>query len=188
MALSITELKKGAIFQQNGVPYRVLEYSHKMMGRGSSTVSVKVRSLLDGKVLDKTFRGNENINSADITNKPVQYLYNDGTQYYFMDTANYEQLSVPAKVMEDKSGYIREGDHVTAQLFNSQIINIDLPKNVDLTVSYTEAAVKGNTSSAITKNATLDTGLTVKVPAFIKQGDVISVDTTSGAYRERKKG
>jgi elongation factor P len=187
MALSITSLKKGTVFQLDGVPYKVLDYSHKMMGRGSSTVTVKVRSLIDGKVLDKTLRGNENIDSADLTNRPVQYLYNDGSQYYFMDTSNFEQSAVSAGILEDKGRFMREGDDVTAQLFGGQVINIELPKNVNLKVSYTEAAVKGDTSSAITKDATLETGIVVKVPAFIKQGDVISVDTTNGSYRERQK-
>jgi elongation factor P len=187
MALSITNLKKGTIFQMDGIPYRVVDYSQKVMGRGGSIVNVRIKSLLDGKVLDKTFKGNEQIDNADVSNKPVQYLYNEAGQYYFMDNENYEQFSLPSDAIEDKAGYIKEGDEVAAQLFNGQIINIELPKNVPLKVTYTENAVKGDTSSAITKNATLETGITVKVPAFIKQGDVISVDTGTGAYREREK-
>jgi len=187
MALSITNLRKGTIFQLDGVPYRVVDYSQKVMGRGGSIVNVRIKSLADGKVLDKTFKGNEQVDSADVTNRPVQYLYNDGGQYYFMDNDSYEQFSVAAELMDDKSGYIKEGDIVTAQLFSGRVINIELPKNVPLKVTYTENAIKGDTTSAITKNATLETGITIKVPAFIKQGDVVSVDTSSGAYREREK-
>jgi elongation factor P len=157
------------------------------MGRGGSIVNVRIKSLLDGKVLDKTFKGNEQIDSADVTNMPVQYLYSEVGQFHFMATSSYEQLSLPADVMEDKSGYLKEGDEVTAQLFDGRIINIELPKNVPLKVTYTENAVKGDTTSSITKNATLETGITIKVPAFIKQGDIISVDTSTGAYREREK-
>lgn len=187
MALSITDLKKGAIFQLDGVPYRVTDYSQKVMGRGGSTVNVKIKSLVDGKVLAKTFHGNDQVDSADITNRPVQYLYGSAGQYYFMDSQNYEQFNLSAEDMEGKGGYLKEGDQVTAQLFNNQVISVELPKNVPLKVTYTEDAVKGDTSSSITKNATLETGILVKVPAFIKQGDIISVDTITGAYRERVK-
>jgi elongation factor P len=187
MALSITNLRKGIIFQLDGEPYRVVEYSQKVMGRGGSIVNVRIKSLVDGKVLDRTFKGNEQIDSADVTNRPVQYLYNDGGNYYFMDNDSYEQFSVSAENMEGKTGFVKEGDQVTAQLFERRVINIELPKNVPLTVTYTENAVKGDTSSAITKDATLETGIKIKVPAFIKQGDLISVDTTTGAYRAREK-
>jgi elongation factor P len=187
VALSITNLRKGTIFQLDGEPYRVVEYSQKVMGRGGSIVNVKIKSLVDGKVLDKTFKGNDQVDSADVSNRPVQYLYNDGANYYFMDNDSYEQFSVAADNMESKTGYIKEGDQVTAQLFDGRVINIELPKNVPLKVTYAENAVKGDTSSAITKDATLETGIKIKVPAFIKQGDLISVDTTTGAYRERVK-
>jgi len=187
VALSITDLKKGVIFQLDGVPYRVVDYSQKVMGRGGSIVNVRIKSLLDGKVLDRTLRGGDQIDSADITSRSVQYLYSDGQQYHFMDSDTYEQSAVPAAVMERKSDFMREGDNVNAQLFNGRIINIELPKNLPLKVTHTENAVRGDTSTAITKDATLETGLTIKVPGFIKQGDVISVDTTTGAYRGREK-
>jgi elongation factor P len=187
MALSITNLKKGTIFQLDGVPYRVMEYSQKVMGRGGSTVNVKIKSLIDGKVLAKTFHGNDQVDSADVTNRPMQYLYSDSGRFYFMDPASYEQFELDAEAMEDKADYIKEGDNVTAQFFEGRIINIELPKNVPLKVTYTENAVRGDTSTSITKDAKLETGITIKVPAFIKTGDLISVDTTTGAYRERVK-
>src|SRR5437868_5105039 len=127
MALSITDLKKGAVFQLDGVPYRVVDYSQKVMGRGGSIVNVRIKSLLDGKVQSRTLRGGDQIDAADFTSRSVQYLYNDDGQYHFMDTDNYEQYAVAASVMEGKSGFMREGDNVSAQLFNSQIINIELP-------------------------------------------------------------
>lgn len=187
MALSITNLKKGTIFQWEGEPYRVVEYSQKVMGRGGSIVNVRIKSLVDGKVLEKTFKGSEQLDSADVVNRPVQYLYKDDNDFYFMDNDSYEQFALAANLMEDKSGYMKEGDQVTAQLFEGRVINIELPKNVPLKVTYTENAVKGDTSSAITKNATLETGIIIKVPAFIKQNDLVSVDTSTGAYRERVK-
>jgi elongation factor P len=187
MALSFTDLKKGTIFQMDGTPYKVLEYKHTMMGRGSSSITVKIRSLIDGKVIDKTFKGSENIENAEVTSRPVQYLYSDGKQYYFMDTKNYEQFSISKDQMESKKNYILEGTTVTGQFFDGKLINIELPKNISLKVSYTENAVRGDTSTAVTKEAKLETGMVVKVPAFIKQGDIISVDTTTGTYRERVK-
>ncbi len=187
MALGVTDLKKGQVFQMDGTPYRVVEYAQKVMGRGGSIVNVKIKSLIDGKVLDKTFKGNENIQSADISSKNVQYLYSDGTNFHFMDADTYEQFELSAEDMADKKGYMKEGDPVQAQLFDGRVINIELPKNVPLEVTYTEDVVKGDTSSAITKNAELETGVSLRVPAFIKTGDIISVDTTTGAYRERVK-
>ncbi|MBL8121445.1 elongation factor P [Candidatus Saccharibacteria bacterium] len=187
MALSITNLKKGVVFQLEGEPYRVVEYNQKVMGRGGSIVNVRIKSLLDGKVLEKTFKGNEQLESADVTTQSVQYLYNDGSLYYFMNQETFEQFEISADLVGDGAGYIKEGDIIQLQFFNGQAISVELPKNVPLLVTYTENAVKGDTSSSITKDATLETGITIKVPAFIKQGDVISVDTSNGAYRERVK-
>lgn len=187
MALGVTDLKKGQIFQMDGVPYRVVDYAQKVMGRGGSIVNVKIKSLLDGKVLDKTFKGSESIESAYVTNKNVQYLYNDGTMFHFMDEDTYEQFELPADDLADEAGYIKEGDKVQAQLFEGRVINIELPKNVPLKVTYTEDVVKGDTTSSVQKDAQLETGITVKVPAFVKTDDLISVDTATGAYRERVK-
>ncbi len=187
MALSITDLKKGAIFEFEGEPYKVVNYSQKVMGRGGSIVNVRIKSLIDGKVLDQTFRGSEQLNSADVTQQKVQYLYKDNSNYYFMNGDTFEQFSVPADVLSGNGQYIMEGDHVDLQFFSEQPIGIVLPKNVSLKVIYTEDAVKGDTSTSITKDATLETGIVIKVPAFIKQGDIVSVDTASGSYRERIK-
>ncbi len=187
MALGVTDLKKGTIFQWEGEPFRVIEYNQKVMGRGGSIVNVKIKSLVDGKMLAKTFKGNDQLDSADVTSKGVQYLYNDGAKFYFMDDVTYEQFEIASDIIGDQAGYMKEGDKVNVQIFNGQAINVELPKNVPLKVTYTEDAVKGDTSSAITKNAELETGITIKVPAFIKTDDIISVDTTTGAYRERVK-
>jgi len=187
MALSITELKKGTLFQWESTPYRVVDYNQKVMGRGGSIVNVRIKSLLDGKVLEKTFKGNEQLDRADVTNQNVQYLYTDGTNYFFMNEETFEQFEVPADLVGDGSGYLKEGDKVSLQFFDGRPINVELPKNVPLKVTYTEDVVKGDTTSSVLKNAEVETGITVKVPAFIKQGDLISVDTATGAYRERVK-
>jgi elongation factor P len=187
MALSITNLKKGTLFQWEGEPFRVVEYNQKVMGRGGSIVNVRIKSLIDGKVLEKTFKGNEQLESADVSSQSVQYLYSDGSTFYFMNEETFDQFEIPADLVGDGAGYIKEGDRVQLQFFDGKPINVELPKNVPLKVTYTENAVKGDTTSSITKDAQLETGITIKVPAFIKQGDVISVDTATGAYRERVK-
>jgi elongation factor P len=187
MAFGITDLKKGTIFQLDGHPYRVLEYGQKVMGRGGSIVNVRIKSVIDGKVLEKTFKGSESIEPADVGYQNVQYLYKDGTRFYFMDNDTYEQIEVPAEIVGDYAGYLKEGDTIKAQTFDNRIINVELAKNVFLEVTYTESVTKGDTTSSVQKDATLETGIVVKVPSFIKQGDIISVDTETGAYRERKK-
>lgn len=186
--LSITNLRKGTLFVLEGEPFRVVEYNQKVMGRGGSIVNVRIKSLLNGRVLEKTFKGNEQLESADITTQAVQYLYNDGASFFFMNQDNFEQFEVPADLIGDSAGYMKEGDIVQLQFFKDRPISVELPKNVALRVDYTESAVKGDTSTAITKDAVLETGITIKVPAFIKQGDTLSVDTATGSYRERVKG
>jgi elongation factor P len=187
MALSITNLKKGVLFQMDGVPYRVVDYNQKVMGRGGSIVNVRIKSVLDGKVLDKTFKGNETVDSAEVTNQAAQYLYSDGGIFNFMNPESFEQFEIPADLVGDGAGYMKEGDTISLQFFEGRPINVELPKNVPLLVTYTEDVVKGDTTSSVQKSATLETGITIRVPAFIKQGDLISVDTATGAYRERVK-
>jgi elongation factor P len=187
MGLSITELKKGTLFQLDGIPYRVVDYNQKVMGRGGSIVNVRIKSLIDGKVLEKTYKGNEQLDRADVTNSTVQYLYNDGNTFYFMNEDTFEQFEVPSDLVGDGAGYMKEGDRLQLQFFDGRPINVELPKNVPLKVTYAESVVKGDTANAVTKDATLETGISIRVPAFVKTGDLISVDTATGAYRERVK-
>ncbi|OYX35491.1 elongation factor P [Candidatus Saccharibacteria bacterium 32-50-10] len=182
-----TDLKKGVVCQIDGKPYRVIDYGQKVMGRGGSIVNVKLKNLIDGSVIPKTFKGQDKIETAEVSNKTVQYLYSDGDTYYFMDPETFEQFELSSDTVDDAKSYLKEGDSLTLQFFGERIINVELPKNLFLEVTYTEDVVKGDTTSSVLKDATLETGLTVKVPSFIKTGDVISVDTGTGEYRERKK-
>lgn len=188
MSYQPTELKKGVVIQLDGKPFRVIEYNQKVVGRGGSIVNVKIKNLIDGSLIPKTFKGQERIDSAEVTSRTVQYLYTDGTKYYFMDPETFEQFELSDDIVDGAINYLKEGDDLLLQSFNDTIINVELPKNVYLEVTQSENAVKGDTSSSIQKDATVETGLIVKVPAFIKVGDVISVDTSTGEYRERKKG
>lgn len=182
-----TDLKKGTVVQLDGKPYRVVDYAQKVMGRGGSIVNVRLKNLLDGSVIPKTFKGADKIEPAEVSSKSVQYLYNDGTNYFFMDPESFEQFELSADIVDAAKDYLKEGDNLNLQFFDDKVINVELPKNLYLEVTYTEAVVKGDTSGAVQKDATLETGLNIRVPAFIKVGDVVSVDTSTGEYRERKK-
>ena len=182
-----TDLKKGVVFQMDGQPYKVVEYNQKVVGRGGSIVSVKVKNLITGALLPKTFKGQDKIEPAEVSHKKVQYLYNDGEDFHFMDPETFEQFQLSKDIIDEAAGFLKEAEELSLQFFDGKVINIELPKNVWLAVTYTENVVKGDTTSSILKDAELETGIIVKVPAFIKEGDVISVDTSTGEYRERQK-
>lgn len=182
-----TDLKKGTVCQIDGKPYRVVEYAQKVMGRGGSIVNVKLKNLIDGSVIPKTFKGQDKIETAEVHNKTVQYLYNDGETFFFMDPESFEQFELSSDVVDEAKSYLKEGDELSLQFFGDRVITVELPKNLYLEVAYTEDVVKGDTTSSVLKDATVETGLVVKVPSFIKVGDIISVDTATGEYRERKK-
>ena len=182
-----TDLKKNVLITLDGQPYKVIEYSQKVMGRGGSIVNVRVKNLITGALIPKTFKGQEKIEPAEVTTKKVQYLYKDDDKFYFMDPTTFEQYELSNDLVGDSKDFMKDGDEMEIQFYNGSAINLTLPKNLWLEVTYTENAVKGDTSTFVMKDATLETGVVVKVPAFIKIGDVISVDTETYAYRERQK-
>jgi elongation factor P len=182
-----TDLKKGTVIQLDGQPFRVTEYNQKVMGRGGSIVNVKLKNLVNGAVIPKTFKGQEKIEPASVTNRKAQYLYADGSAYYFMDPESFEQFELGEDLVEEARNYLREGDEIDLQFFGDRIINAELPNTTYLAVTYTENVTKGDTTSSVLKDATLETGYVCKVPSFIKDGDVIKVDTRTGEYLERKK-
>jgi len=182
-----TDLKKGVVCQIDGKPYRVIEYGQKVMGRGGSIVNVKLKNLIDGSVIPKTFKGQDKIETAEVRNQEVQYLYADGGDFFFMDPESFEQFQLPSELVDSAADFLKEGERLNLQFFGDKVINVELPKNIYLEVTYAEDVVKGDTTSSVLKDAKLETGRVVKVPAFIKTGDIISVDTATGEYRERKK-
>ena len=184
---SPTELKKNTVIQLDGAPFKVVEYSQKVVGRGGSIVNVKLKNLLTGAVLPKTFKGQDKIEPAEVLNRRVQFLYDDGSDFFFMDPETYEQYQVPLELIGDAKGFLKESAELELQFFNGAIVGLVLPKNTWLAVVRTEHVVKGDTTSSVMKDAELETGLVIKVPAFIKEGDVVSVDTETLAYRERQK-
>ncbi len=182
-----TDLKKGTVCQIDGQPYRVMEYAQKVMGRGGSIVNVKLRNLITGAVIPKTFKGQDKIERAEVRSREVQYLYSDGANYFFMDPATFDQFELSPDVVDEAKDFLKEGDMISLQFFGERVINVELPKNLFLEVTYTEDVVKGDTTSSVLKDATLETGKVIKVPSFIKVCDVVSVDTVTSEYRERKK-
>lgn len=184
---SPTDLKKGTVIQIDGKPFRVTEYGQKVMGRGGSIVNVKLKNLIDGSVIPKTFKGQDKIEPAEVNSRTVQYLYTDGADFHFMDPESFEQFQLSADVIEDAASYLKEGDELQLQFFDGKVINVELPNSLFLEVVYTEDVVKGDTTSSVLKDAKLETGLVIKVPSFIKVGDILKVDTRDGSYIERKK-
>lgn len=182
-----TELKKGVVIQIDGKPFKVIDYNQKVVGRGGSIVNVRLKNMIDGNVIPKTFKGQEKVESADVSVRQVQYLYSDATSYHFMDPESFEQFQLDGDIVDEYKGFLKEGEMIGLQFFEGTVTNVELPKNIYLEVTYTESVTKGDTTSNVQKDATLETGMVVKVPAFIKTGDIISVDTETGSYRERKK-
>lgn len=183
-----TDLKKGAVIQIDGQPFKVIEYSQKVMGRGGSIVNVKIKNLITGAVLPKTYKGQDKIERAEVNNQTAQYLYSDGSNLFFMNPTSFEQFELPIEEAEDVTKYVLEGAEVQLQFFDGKVINVELPTTVNLVVTYTENVVKGDTTSSVLKDAKLETGVTVKVPSFIKTDDVLKIDTRDGSYVERAKG
>ena len=186
--LSITDLKKDTLIQIDDTPYRVVDYAQKQMGRGGSIVNTKLKNLIDGSVIPKTFKGNEKIEEADVTNEKVQYLYADKEDLFFMNGETYEQFSVGISMLGKTAELLKEGLEVQAQKFEGNIININLPIKVTLQITDAPEVTKGDTQSTVQKEAILETGAKVQVPMFIKTGEQIVVDTRDFSYVERFKG
>ncbi len=183
---SITDIKKDTVIQIDGVPYKVTSYAQKQMGRGGSNVNVKLKNLLSGSVLDKTYKGNEKIESAEVLHKKMQFLYLDGANLNFMDDDSYEQIEVPMDLLSH-ANLLKEGANATIQLFEGRAINVELPVKVPLEVIEAPDVVKGDTQSTVMKNVTLETGAIIQTPMFVKKGDIIVVDTRDASYVERQK-
>jgi elongation factor P len=183
--LSITNLKKGTLVSVDDQPWRVVEYSQKVMGRGGSIVNVKLKNLVSGSTLDKTYKGNDLVQAADVLMASAQFLYNDGDDYNFMSNNDYETIIVDSNLIGGNEKFLYEGIGVNILKFNGSVVGIELPKNVDMKVIEAHDVVKGNTTGALSKIVKVSTGMEISVPQFIKVGDIISVDTGTGQYRER---
>ena len=182
---SINDLKKEVLITVEGVPYRVVDSQHVRMGRGGAVMRTKLKNLLNGNVLERTFRAAEKIEPAEVARVSMQYLYRDGSVLNFMNQETYDQEAIAQAVLGDQSRYIAEGSTVTLLSFKDKIIGLDMPNSVHLKISNTEPGVRGDTATAAMKAATLETGVSAQVPLFINEGDIIKVDTRTGQYLAR---
>ena len=185
MALSTNDLKNGMALDLPDGLFSVVEFQHVKPGKGGAFVRTKLRNLRTKAVLERTFRADEKVEQAVIDKREMQYLYRDGTQYVFMDNTSYEQLQVDAGALGDAPRYLKEGDAATLALHGDEIVDVELPAAVELTVTETEPGLQGDRVSGARKPATTETGLVVQVPLFVGLGDRIKVDTRSGAYLTR---
>lgn len=183
--ISATDLRKGVSFLMDGELYRVLDYQHSYVGRGSANVRTKLRNLHTGRTIDRTFSAGDKFQEVRLELRQVQFLYQDGDLYYFMDTETYEQPALSADALGDKINYLKEGSVLSLSMYEDRPVEIELPVTVDLMIAETVPGIRGNTATGATKRAKLETGLMVQVPLFIEEGDVIRVDTRTGEYLTR---
>ena len=184
--ISVTELRRGKIVKIDGELYVVLDYLHHKPGRGNAIIRSKMRSLKKGHIVDKTFGSGESIEEVYVERKPAQFVYKDeNNDYVFMDMETYEQLPASAETLGDYINFLAEEMELEIDIYEGEIINLVLPSSVILEVTYTEPGLKGDSSGGVKKPATLQTGHNIKVPLFIKTGDKVKIDTTSGEYIER---
>ncbi len=183
--IDVNELRRGVTFTMDGELYKVLEYQHHKLGRGKATIRTTLRNLRTGATIQHNFISGDRVEDIRIERRGVQYLYTDGDLYHFMDTETYDQMALSASMLGDQVRYLKEGTELVLATYEEEPLDVELPTTVDLKVVGAEMAVAGDTATGTLKRATLETGLEVQVPLFVKQGDVIRVDTRSGEYVTR---
>jgi elongation factor P len=183
--ISTGELKKGVVIELDGDLWQILDYHHIKMGRGSAQVRIKLRNVRKGSTVEKSFQAGERWPRASMERRPVQFLYRDDDDFHFMDSDTYDQFILSAEQLDDAVNYLKDAMVVDRVSYQGETIGIELPVNVELSVTETEPGFAGDTASGARKNATLETGLVVSVPLFINQGDVLRIDTRTGEYVTR---
>jgi len=182
--ISGSELRKGIIIELEDKLYQVIDYQHIKMKR-TALARVKLREISAGHTIERTFQSNEKLVRARLDSRPMQYLYDDSDLYYFMDKESFEQIALSTNQLGDALNYLKEGISVEVSSYKGEVIGVELPITVELEVIETGPGFKGDTATAGNKSAKLETGLTIQVPLFINEGDVIKVDTRTGTYLER---
>jgi elongation factor P len=184
---STTDFRRGLKIELDGEPFIILEFQHVKPGKGGAFVRTKLKSLITERVLDKTFKSGDKVGRPDMVEKEMQYLYQDGDDFYFMDNDSYEQTFVQKEQLQGADAFLQENVQVTVLFHNGKPLTVELPNFVELTITKTDPGVKGDTASGGTKPAVLETGATIQVPLFIKEGEKIRIDTRTGEYAERVK-
>ena len=186
MAVSTNDLKNGmALNLPSEGLVTVVEFQHVKPGKGGAFVRTKLKNVRSGAVIERTYRADEKLEQAIIEKRDMQFLYRDGADYVFMDTTTYEQMNASPDSLGDAPSYLKEGDEANLQMYNGEIVGVDLPAAVELAVTETEPGIQGDRVSGARKPATLQTGLVLQVPLFVNIGDVLKVDTRSGEYLTR---
>lgn len=183
--ISVTELRSGTVFEDQGNIFVVQSYEHIKMGRGSATIRVKVKNIKTGTSLEKSFINGAKVNPIQVLKKDMQFLYKDGEMAYFMNPKTYEQISIPLSVINPEHLYLKEGREFNISFIDDEPLSLNLPPKIDLEVAETGPSLKGNSATNIFKDAILENGIKTKVPLFINIGDKIKIDTRTGAYTEK---
>lgn len=183
--LSTTDFRKGLKIELDGVPYVMVDFQHVKPGKGGAFVRTKLRNLISGGVVERTFRAGEKFDKPDLEEKKMQYLYAESTQFYFMDTETYEQTFLTQEQLGESKNYLQENITINVLFYQGKPIGVDLPTFVVLAVVKTDPGVRGDTASGGSKPATMETGAVIQVPLFINEGDKLKIDTRTGAYIER---
>lgn len=183
--ISVTELKNGTIFEDQGQLLQVLSYEHIKLGRGSATIKVKVKNLRSGSTTVKSFISGARVNDISVQKKDLQFLYKDSDNLYFMDPLTFEQISIPLSRFAEGQQYLKEGENFSISFFNDEPLSLNLPLKMELKVTETGSSLRGNSATNIYKDAVLENGIKTKVPLFIKTGDAIRVDTRTAEYSEK---
>jgi elongation factor P len=185
MAVDTSQFRNGLRIEIDGEPFTVLYFQHVKPGKGGAFVRTKLKNLRSGKITDQTFRSGERFDEADVEDRKMQYLYPDGDQLVFMDTQSFEQLPILAEQLGDARKFLKENIEVDVLFWRGNPLQVDLPNFIEATVTQCDPGIKGDTASGATKPATLETGAVLQVPLFVKEGDVLRVDTRTGEYVER---
>ncbi len=183
--IDVNDLRKGVIFEYDGALYKVLDYHHNKPGRGNATIRVKLVDMRKGTTMEKTFQSGDRVQDVRMDYHTVQYLYNDGSLYHFMDMDSYDQVALPADVLGENSQFLIDNLELKLTLYENEPIDVELPTSVDMKVVQADVAVRGDTATGVTKRVTTETGMHVQVPNFVEQGDTIRVDTRTGSYITR---
>jgi len=184
--IPISEFRKGLHIKVEGEVYTIIEMQHHKPGKGGAMMRTKLKSVMTGRVFEKTFHGGDKVEEAELENRKSQYVYRNGAEYCFMDMETYEQVSFSAEDIGEGAGFLKENTEVTFLLYEGKVIGIEIPRTVELKVTYTEPGRRGDTVTNVLKPAIVETGREIQVPLFINTGDTIIVDTQTGKYVERK--
>lgn len=185
MGLSVSELRRGMAIKYDGELYEIVEYEHSKRGRAGAVAKTKLRNLKTGRTTSATFKGPENTESIFLESRELQYLFHDGENLVFMDNEAFDQFPISKEILGERAQYLVEGNNVVGCYYQNELVKVDVPNFVELKVTHTEPAVKGDTVSNVEKPATLETGAVVQVPMFVKEDDVLKIDTRTGTYVER---